>query len=279
MSERPRHQIGGYQEFAVPADTAFFAEACWIHRGPAGSPPAGSAHRVLPEFGVSVAFDVVRSEDGRPLNGVPLLIGPKRRPQLFPIVPGRELTAIRIKPEWVAPMLGIDPLDAESLAVDLAAFCPALAEPLRETLLRTRTAEDALRALARAVVDGRVSRADPSHASRHALDTTRRAHGRMPCDDLAGLLGLSVRQLRRQVHDATGISPKRYARTLRLLTAVRIADGSTRPVWADVAARAGYCDQSHLIRECLATTGRTPRALHHERRRQIVDVAEMSNHG
>jgi transcriptional regulator GlxA family with amidase domain len=146
-------------------------------------------------------------------------------------------------------------------------------------LWRTRCAEDAVAVLARALVQRRASFCAPAAAATAALDVVRRSDGALPCERIAHRVGISLRHLRRQVHDATGLSPKKYARTLRLIKSMRLADGSARPSWADVAIAAGYCDQSHLIRECVAATGSTPRELHAERRRQIVGMAELSNPG
>jgi hypothetical protein len=78
-------------------------------------------------------------------------------------VPGRELAAIKIKPEWVGPLLGIDPLAVESQVVDLAAVAPALATRLHDVLAQTRSAEAALRVLMAAMLAAhRASRTPPS---------------------------------------------------------------------------------------------------------------------
>ena len=98
----------------------------------------------------------------------------------------------------------------------------------------------------------------------------RRSAGRIPCQRVAHAVGLSLRHLRRQVHDSAGLSPKTYARVLRLAHTMQMADGSAAPVCGDIAARGGYCDQSHLIREALALGGASPAQLHAERRLQRV---------
>jgi AraC-like DNA-binding protein len=45
------------------------------------------------------------------------------------------------------------------------------------------------------------------------------------------------------------------------------------PQWARIAADAGFCDQSHLVRESRALCGMAPAAVDRERRAE----AEMSN--
>ena len=276
MTSRLRHAIGGYREYAPAPELAFFAEGCWTHQAPR-SVVAGAAHRVLPELSLSLGFEVVRDERGRPIEGGPVIIGPKLQPQIFPIVASRELTAVRLKPEWVGPMLGIDALDFDSRVVDLHLVRPAIAEELHATLWNTHSAAASMDVLAQALVRFRASATSPAPTAVSALDAVRRTAGSVLCARIARGAGVSLRQLRRQVRDAMGVSPKHYARTLRLNRTMRLADTTAHPSWAELAAAAGYCDQSHLIRECLAITGSSPRQLHAERRRQVIATAERSN--
>lgn len=269
----PRHRVGGYQEFAPPPEIADFCEALWIHRTPDGPAVPGAAHRVLPDLAVSIAFQTFRDAAGLPVNGGPIVAGPKLQSHIFNLVPGRELAAIRIKPEWVGPILGIHPLDVENAVIDLSTACPALAERLQDHLCTTRSLREALGIISRVIVQNRASRTSPSTAASAALDVVRRSHGRVRCERLAGMIGLSVRHLRRHVHDCTGVSPKAFARVVRFVSSILIADVAPVPAWADIALCAGYADQSHFIRDTIALTGLTPTELVNERRRQILVTA------
>jgi methylphosphotriester-DNA--protein-cysteine methyltransferase len=197
-----------------------------------------------------------------------MLIGPKLRAQFFNLVPGRELAAVRIKPEWFGPLFGIDPLAIEDRVDDLSMMIPSLASRLAEALSRTRTAEQAARVLMTEVQRARRQAAAPSALATAALEVVRESAGRLPCERVASRLGLSDRHLRRHVHDSMGLGPKAYARVVRFVNAMLAADRTARPRWTDVALDAGYCDQSHLIRDCVAMTGIAPHALHRERRRE-----------
>lgn len=76
----------------------------------------------------------------------------------------------------------------------------------------------------------------------------------------AALSGVSHRHFIVQVREAVGLTPKTYARVLRLRRALALAATAPRPAWAAIAAGAGYSDQSHFSREFLAMTGVTPGA-------------------
>src|SRR5262249_54815882 len=187
------------------------------------------------------------------------------------------LAAIKIKPEWAGPLLGIDPLAIESHVIDLVGVAPALANRVHDALSQTRSADAALRVLMTTMLEAhRASRTPPSTVACAALDTVRHGAGRVPCEQLASALGLSDRHVRRHVRDSTGVPPKTYARLLRFVGAMRTADRARHPAWADIALSAGYFDQSHFTRDSVALAGAAPRALHAERRRQIIDDRAMS---
>ena len=272
---RARHAIGGYREYAPIGEAATVCEAFWTHH--AGSPVVpGTVHRVLPDPAVSLAVHVQRDAEGAVTDSGVLLIGAKTRPQLFPVVAGFELAAVRLKLEWVGPMLGIDPGALDNLMLECSAIRPRLAAALAARLGSVRSAAHALPVLARTLLDMRVSAAAPPPAATAALDLVRRSAGGLACARVAGAVGVSVRHLRRQVQDSAGLSPKAYGRALRLVRAMQLADAGAAPRWADIAARTGYCDQSHLIREAIALGGASPAQLHAERQAERV-MSERSN--
>jgi AraC-like DNA-binding protein len=89
--------------------------------------------------------------------------------------------------------------------------------------------------------------------------------------DVADALGYSPRQLHRRLLPVFGYGPQHLSRVLRLVRAVADADTGTR--WSDVAQRAGFVDQAHLVREVRALAGVTPTELRRERVRSVQDAA------
>lgn len=92
--------------------------------------------------------------------------------------------------------------------------------------------------------------------------------------ETAAELGVSERQLERRFRHRVGVSPKQFARLARFECAVAAANAQlsstsrapdeasdARPSLAQVAQRAGYYDQSHLVREVREFTGMTPKQL------------------
>ena len=80
-------------------------------------------------------------------------------------------------------------------------------------------------------------------------------------DALAARAGLSARQLRRRFDRAVGYGPAFLARVARLQRFAKGAVLAPTLGIAELAAAAGYADQSHLAKDTRAFAGRTPREL------------------
>jgi len=77
-------------------------------------------------------------------------------------------------------------------------------------------------------------------------------------DELAGLAGVTVRELQRDFADHVGAPPKWVIRRYRLYEAAERAARGTDVRWAELAAELGYADQAHLVRDFTATVGMPP---------------------
>ena len=84
---------------------------------------------------------------------------------------------------------------------------------------------------------------------RKALDLLRVSAFGTPVGELCVRLGLSNRHLIKQFRQTVGLTPKTYGRIGRFQAVVDACRGTGEVQWARVAARFGYADQSHLIRE------------------------------
>jgi AraC-like DNA-binding protein len=253
------HSVGGYAEFSPPEDLADALEALWIHET-LGLQHV--VHRVVPDAAVSLSF--MGSGDGPRLR----LIGPVTRSRPFAPPPGHRMVSVRVKLEWCLPLLGVAPWehpDGDPLYADAR---PDLAAPLEARLRETRKSTDALALLVEFVRARRArhARGDGAGTLLVAGMESLRCAGAPRVAELAGRLGVSERHLRRLMVDATGIAPRHFARIQRFHALLRSADRAPRPAWAALAARHGYADQSHLIREVQDLAGTTPARLHGERR-------------
>jgi AraC-like DNA-binding protein len=79
--------------------------------------------------------------------------------------------------------------------------------------------------------------------------------------EVATVLRVSERNLRRVFRDTVGVGPKTFARLERFRRAVDAARAQEAPSWAVIALDVGYYDQAHLIADFRAIAGATPQAL------------------
>ncbi|MCH9675102.1 MAG: AraC family transcriptional regulator [Gammaproteobacteria bacterium] len=84
-----------------------------------------------------------------------------------------------------------------------------------------------------------------------------RFSARAAVTDVVRETGFSHRHFIRVFERAVGLTPKNYLRLLRFNEALDVAR-RVGVTWADVAATAGYADQSHFNREFLAFASLTP---------------------
>ena len=108
--------------------------------------------------------------------------------------------------------------------------------------------------LARRLGEARRPSAGVSWAWRRLSET----HGRAPVGALAQELGWSRKRIVARFREEVGLPPKAVARLFRFERARSLAELRDRPGWAEIALECGYYDQSHLINDFRAVTGRTP---------------------
>ncbi len=136
---------------------------------------------------------------------------------------------------------------------------PAASE-LRERLQAATSPQHALQLLHEHLLQRLRNAAPLDPLAAFAIDAFRRDPARARVEPVQRDSGCTPAQFIRRFEHAVGLTPKRYARVLRfgvlLPSLVRCGPRD----WAQVAAGAGYFDQSHLIREFRQLAGMAPGA-------------------
>lgn len=266
----PSHRLGQYRAWRLPQRRASPFDMVWISRAGARDP---ARHRLLPHGEPSLAIRRRRDGAGAVADIALVICGPYRAAGHYAPEPGEELIALRLKPETAASVFGVAPRDyfGEGCAQAHRMLIDACRHSLNAA--ETQAAEDVARALIADInrhAEGRPIAPTPEAA---AADLLRKLKGRAAAPALAEHLGVSERQLRRRFCDRLGYTPKDYARQLRLSAAALDSQRDPAPSWAAIAAKVGFADQAHMIREFRRLAGVTPAALHRERRA----LSEKSN--
>lgn len=156
---------------------------------------------------------------------------------------------------WDAPAMTftnrITPLEA---VVGPAAFT------LRQQVLEPERDEDGLAALAEWLRAHRRPHRSPDAQLVGALAERVRSQPELTrAEELAHVAGVGLRALQHLFRTHVGASPKWFIRRCRLQEVATQLGNHTDVHLAQLAARLGYADQSHLTRDFKAATGRTPR--------------------
>ena len=86
----------------------------------------------------------------------------------------------------------------------------------------------------------------------------QRAGGRLSVRALAHRAELSDRQFTRRFERQVGLTPKLFARTVRLNAVLEAKARLPSRSWTDLVHEAGYADQAHFVRDCRALAGSAP---------------------
>jgi AraC-like DNA-binding protein len=215
-----------------------------------------------PELIVHLGDPFSRQVRGRWVVQPPaFLAGTLTRPWLLRAGRRVRTLSIRFRAGAAAEVFRFSMAEASDREVPLFRLAgPRAAARLLRSLRRARTAGTRFAAAA-AWLTARLAESPPRRdGARAAVDAIRETRGQARIDDVARGLGWSRRRMQRLFERDLGISPKLYARIVRLNAVLATLDEAERGRAVDLALEAGYFDQSHLLRDFRILAGRTPRA-------------------
>ncbi len=138
-------------------------------------------------------------------------------------------------------------------------FPPYAIEEMEDRLPRKRTTAERVQCVEHFLLT-RLNRHHEDLVVQTACRAIDSSSGNHSIARLARGFGLSERTLQRRFQEHIGVTPKRYARIVRLRGAV--LQRKNLPSWAEVAHAAGYYDQSHMINEFREFYGLSPDSLY-----------------
>lgn len=261
MRKLPGNTCVNYREYPVPEEFGRHV-ACFWHLTDAT--PPGAAQTIYPDGHCELMVHLAAPPDcwdtGRgwhkqaPDSFAAQRLSAVRLRRTGPI----DCVGLRLKPEASAVMGADTLLAAREQIVDLAAidaaFCQAFRAATQE-FLAGRAA--ALWQLIAARITGLVI--DESVA--RVVAEIQALGGSLRIGSLARSVGLSNRSLQIRFLRAVGLTPKEFARLVRLQATLRSLEGSTS--LTALAADHGFSDQAHASRELRRVTGLAPAKLRH----------------
>jgi AraC-like DNA-binding protein len=165
------------------------------------------------------------------------------------------LMGIRFKPSGPLGLLRAPLADLTNQVVDLDLILGPSVERLRQRLVEAPALEARFELLERYVLDRIGPARTPRAEVGYALRRLSGSRGAVRMRTLAQETGISQKHLIDLFREQVGMAPKRYARIVRLNALLKEMSSSS---WADLAARFGYYDQAHFVRDFREFSGTTP---------------------
>ena len=246
----------------TPPPLAAAVKAIWFARGtkaefdvPEPIVPDGCVELVL-----NLADRFVQVDAGGALQPRELLVGQMTRPTVASPTGDVDLIGIRFWPGRAGAVLRTPMWELQDHLIAASGVIPGmhgLADDLRSLPHGERVAHltSVLAPYCARVAPDRHRSVDA--ALRHIAAT----RGMLSIEWLAEQTGITRRHLERQFRDQVGLRVKQVARITRIQSVLAIVQAQQSWSGAEIAARFGYSDQAHLIHECRALTGSTPRQL------------------
>ncbi|MDQ1519672.1 MAG: hypothetical protein QOI55_745 [Actinomycetota bacterium] len=216
----------------------------------------GYTDRVLPD----ACIDVIWTGDRL------FVAGPDTGPVIGQRVPGSFVVGARFRPGHAPGFLGVPAVEIVDQRVALEDLW---GEPATTALLEALTGLP-LVAAAR-VLEARVAAMAPDddHGTALADGVLHLAQDRY-VESLAAEAGITTRTLHRRCLTAFGYGAKTLQQVLRFRRFLALAERAPGAGLSQLAADAGYADQSHLTRDCNRLSGLTPAGLLANRGVRIV---------
>lgn len=209
--------------------------------------------RVVPDGQVDLVFDLD--------SGAAHLGGTREEPVEIVHARPMRLLGATLVPGAAAAFFGIPVSELSADWQPLSSVIGLVAEQLASRLCAA-DGESARLGLLESFLLARLERVErPDARVRRALQEIDESDGSIDMARLGRESGASPRNLSRLFHAWVGLSPKRFARIVRVQAALRRLAEPSPPTLAALAAEIGFADQAHLAREIRAVAGASPSEL------------------
>jgi AraC-like DNA-binding protein len=254
-----------YREWPAPGKIARHVQCAWRLIDAA---PAPRAQTIYPDGRCELIVHLAKPPCSRDETGW--------RAQARNLFAAQRVTAVRLQSSGTIDCVGVrlQPAASGLIAgrllprlgdriVDLELLDPRFARALRDAARKFASGDDA--ALWR-LLERRCGAFPLDVRMEAAAQRLESSGGQTRIDSLPRTARLSMRGFQTRFRAVVGLTPKEFARVLRLQATLRALDRDDLPI-AALATDAGFSDQAHATREVQRITGLTPARLRSELRR------------
>ena len=254
-----------YAEHRPPAALRPYVRCFWRLRA-APNPFAPAPEPILPDGCVELVLHLgdpfSRYDDGGRVETQPRMLVAGQITRAIVVQPSARMDVwgIRLHPWSAGVFLGVPSIDLRDRVVSLGELSSRLERGLA-SVADHGDDESQLSAIIRALSAHVASAASPDDAACFAVARLTSQNADYSVRGLARELGLGARRVDGIFRDHVGLSPKQFMRIHRFQQALALRRAAQSLTWANIAVRAGYFDQAHLVHEARAIAGATPSEL------------------
>ncbi len=261
MATHPQLADLGYRQISPTPALRPFVQCYWLLEGKQPV-TAGRQELLHPDGGTGINFNLggrMTVDGWLPVNGV-RFDGVNRRSYTLELAGRPEAFGVRFLPGGAHRLFGI-PMDELALRnLDATTVLPEFGGNWLERLMETETLVDRLRLVEHALLRRLSAAVAPSPLIQQGLAEIAATRGQSRIQSLADRIGVSGRQLERAFARHVGLSPKTYARLIRVRHARAAIKQRNGAALVDIALDTGFFDQAHFVRDFKAVVGMAPAA-------------------
>jgi AraC-like DNA-binding protein len=186
------------------------------------------------------------------------ITGPQTEHFIIDTAEQYSVVSAEFKPGGTFPFFGLPASELHGMHASLDELWGTGANTIRERLLEAATPDARLAALESELLARLRPDVQVHPAVRHAVERIDGEPGVVTVSEVTNAIGLSPRRFIELFRQQVGMTPKLYCRVQRFQQVVRAVSLGREARWTDVAAEAGYFDQSHFIHDFRAFSGMNP---------------------
>lgn len=223
-----------------------------------------SEHHIVPDNSVELIFTTQAMQRQLPTEPAPRwvrshLVGLKTRPQSV-LTSSSPLLGIRFKPQGLYPFLQGEVKDSvDQCLLPEEAFGSGI-QALESQIAEAASFEErktlALDYFNRELQQGEIQ---VDYLFEALLEAMNQSKGSLTVQALSQRFGVSVKTVERRFSTYLGLTPKKYALSLRIIEALKIARTQKAKTLVHTAHQFGFFDQAHFIKEVKKYTGLIPK--------------------
>ena len=250
-----------YRQFPAPPDLARSVECLWILRGAM----AAEGQTILPDGRMELLFHFGAPPTSSKLSTQPVAVLAGQMTTALQLYPQGhvDIVGVRLRPEASGCLL--PPLQLVEKFQPLDEVSGAWAKRAREQAGHEDGDHGRVGRIVSALRTLPGLSSEPDRAIAQSLRLIESAHGSGAIDRFIPE-GLRARQWERRFLAACGLTPKAFARIVRLQRVVGLHQSGQSRRWADLAIECGFYDQAHLANDFRAFSGKSPDAFFEEGR-------------